>query len=353
MISFFAALSLSSEQDLTNANQQEKNNGKPGQNILPEKRGARSDAFVPVNRQPSNYHHHSNIMVDQRNPEEDARELQLRPRVMHRTVSQNDHPVMESNPSSYQFGPSDNIDERDAEDPLCATEYVQDMYHHFRGKEAMTSVRPLYMENQPHINERMRSILVDWLVEVHLKFKLVPETLYLTINLIDRYLERQEVSRPRLQLVGVTSLLIASKYEEIYPPELRDLVYICDRAYTRGEVRIHTRNRSANESKRSCSLTQLFHLLYFSPDYFDGREDLEDSRVQHHHPLRPCILGSLPESRSCRQAHRPAFVLHFGWHPPKLQSASLPPKSACSRSGLRCSAHCRPKLLESDTFEVC
>lgn len=141
-----------------------------------------------------------------------------------------------TNPSSYQYGPADNIDERDADDPLCATDYVQDMYQHFRGKEGLTSVRPLYMENQPHINERMRSILVDWLVEVHLKFKLVPETLYLTTNLIDRYLQRQEVSRPKLQLVGVTSLLIASKYEEIYPPELRDLVYICDRAYTRSEV---------------------------------------------------------------------------------------------------------------------
>jgi hypothetical protein len=87
----------------------------------------------------------------------------------------------------------------------------------------------------------MRAILVDWLVEVHLKFKLVPETLYLTINLIDRYLEREEVSRPKLQLVGVTSLLIASKYEEIYPPELRDLVYICDRAYTKQEVSAHNR----------------------------------------------------------------------------------------------------------------
>jgi cyclin B len=110
------------------------------------------------------------------------------------------------------------------------------MYKHFRLKEAGTSVRPLYMVDQPHINERMRSILVDWLVEVHLKFKLVPETLYLTINLIDRYLTRENVSRPKLQLVGVTSLLIASKYEEIYPPELRDLVYICDRAYTKTEV---------------------------------------------------------------------------------------------------------------------
>ena len=82
----------------------------------------------------------------------------------------------------------------------------------------------------------MRSILVDWLVEVHLKFKLVPETLYLTVNIIDRYLSLTSVTRPKLQLVGVTALLIASKYEEIYPPELRDLVYICDRAYSKSEI---------------------------------------------------------------------------------------------------------------------
>ena len=145
---------------------------------------------------------------------------------------------VQPDPNSYQrTGNTDNIDERDHDDPLCVTSYVQDMYVHFREKEVDTSVRPIYMESQPHINERMRSILVDWLVEVHLKFKLVPETLYLTVNIIDRYLELNEVSRPKLQLVGVTSLLIASKYEEIYPPELRDLVYICDRAYTRSEVR--------------------------------------------------------------------------------------------------------------------
>mmetsp|Transcript_6694 Transcript_6694/g.14635 ORF Transcript_6694/g.14635 Transcript_6694/m.14635 type:complete len:372 (-) Transcript_6694:523-1638(-) len=141
------------------------------------------------------------------------------------------------NASSYQHtGQVDNIDDRDREDPLCATDYVQEMYTHFRGKEDSTSVRPTYMENQSHINERMRAILVDWLVEVHLKFKLVPETLYLTVNLIDRYLERKEVERPKLQLVGVTCLLIASKYEEIYPPELRDLVYVCDRAYSGNEI---------------------------------------------------------------------------------------------------------------------
>ena len=142
--------------------------------------------------------------------------------------------------NSYQYsGPADDIDERDSDDPLCATSYVQEMYEHFRSKETSTSVRPVYMEDQQYINERMRSILVDWLVEVHLKFKLVPETLYLTVNIIDRYLAKTEVSRPKLQLVGVTALLIASKYEEIYPPELRDLVYICDRAYSEREVSAH------------------------------------------------------------------------------------------------------------------
>lgn len=143
----------------------------------------------------------------------------------------------EGHKPSYQLcGPVDDIDARDSDDPLCATDYVHDMYKHFRLKEQTTSVRPIFMEHQTHINERMRSILIDWLVEVHLKFKLVPETLYLTVNIIDRYLERTVVSRPKLQLVGVTALLIGSKYEEIYPPELRDLVYICDHAYRKEEI---------------------------------------------------------------------------------------------------------------------
>jgi G2/mitotic-specific cyclin-B, other len=58
--------------------------------------------------------------------------------------------------------------------------------------------QPSYMESQEDINEKMRAILIDWLVEVHLKFKLVPESLYLTVNLIDRYLEKEQVNRQKL-----------------------------------------------------------------------------------------------------------------------------------------------------------
>jgi cyclin B len=105
-----------------------------------------------------------------------------------------------------------------------------------RNTELDYIAQPGYMKNQPDINEKMRAILIDWLVEVHLKFKLYPETLYLTINLIDRYLEKEVVHRQHLQLVGVTSMLIASKYEEIYAPEVRDFVYITDKAYTKEEI---------------------------------------------------------------------------------------------------------------------
>jgi len=93
-----------------------------------------------------------------------------------------------------------------------------------------------YMYRQEDINARMRAILIDWLVEVHMKFRLVPETLYLCVSIIDRYCSKVDVLRSKLQLIGVTALLVACKHEEIYPPEVRDCVYITDRAYNRQEV---------------------------------------------------------------------------------------------------------------------
>lgn len=73
-------------------------------------------------------------------------------------------------------------------------------------------------------------------VQVHLKFKLMPETLFLTTNLIDRFLSKEPVSRKNLQLVGVTAMLLAAKYEEIWAPEVRDFVYISDKAYNRSQI---------------------------------------------------------------------------------------------------------------------
>eukprot|EP00568_Trieres_chinensis_P018239 CAMPEP_0183323278 /NCGR_PEP_ID=MMETSP0160_2-20130417/73938_1 /TAXON_ID=2839 ORGANISM="Odontella Sinensis, Strain Grunow 1884" /NCGR_SAMPLE_ID=MMETSP0160_2 /ASSEMBLY_ACC=CAM_ASM_000250 /LENGTH=538 /DNA_ID=CAMNT_0025490607 /DNA_START=28 /DNA_END=1644 /DNA_ORIENTATION=- len=123
----------------------------------------------------------------------------------------------------------------DKENVLKVVPYVTDIFQHLYRAEAR-SCPEIYMHNQADINAKMRAILVDWLVEVHMKFHLVPETLYLCINIIDRYCSQVSVARSKLQLVGVTALLIACKYEEIYPPEVRDCVYITDRAYNRQEV---------------------------------------------------------------------------------------------------------------------
>ena len=97
------------------------------------------------------------------------------------------------------------------------------------------SAKP-YMSRQKDINQKMRMILVDWIIEIHVKYKLHAQTLWLTVNILDRYLERIEVMRARLQLVGVSALLIASKHEEIYPPTVEDCVFVTDDAYTKHEI---------------------------------------------------------------------------------------------------------------------
>ena len=89
------------------------------------------------------------------------------------------------------------------------------------------------MANQTEINSKMRKILIDWIIDVHLKYSLLPETLFIAINLIDRYTERNIITRKKYQLVGVTCLMIAAKYEEIYPPQIDKFSYITDNAYKR------------------------------------------------------------------------------------------------------------------------
>ncbi|DAZ98891.1 TPA: hypothetical protein N0F65_002616 [Lagenidium giganteum] len=130
-----------------------------------------------------------------------------------------------------------DIDSVDRDDPTTCWQYAEDItkYHLSTEKSRMPS--PTYMSRQADINSKMRAILIDWLVDVHCKYDLLPQTLHIAVNLIDRHLEKDlNVPRQRLQLVGVTALFIASKYEEVYPPEAEDFVRITDNAYTRDEV---------------------------------------------------------------------------------------------------------------------
>ncbi|KAG8654508.1 cyclin-B2-4 isoform X2 [Manihot esculenta] len=129
-----------------------------------------------------------------------------------------------------------DIDSCDKNNPLAVVEYIDDLYNFYMKAEKSSCVSPSYMEQQCDINERMRGILIDWLIEVHYKFELMDETLYLTVNVIDRFLAVHPVVRKKLQLVGVTAMLLACKYEEVSVPVVEDLILISDKAYTRKEV---------------------------------------------------------------------------------------------------------------------
>ncbi|CAL0323165.1 unnamed protein product [Lupinus luteus] len=122
-------------------------------------------------------------------------------------------------------------------DPLLWSSYAIDIYNNIRVAERERRVSSDYMEKLQHdITPGMRGILVDWLVEVSEEYNLVPDTLYLTVNLIDRFLSASLIKKQRLQLLGVTCMLISSKYEEIKAPQVQEFCVITDNAYTQAEV---------------------------------------------------------------------------------------------------------------------
>jgi cyclin A len=119
---------------------------------------------------------------------------------------------------------------------MSCLEYKEDIMMHMRQMELANRPKANYMRKQQDITNSMRSILVDWLVEVSEEYKLQPETLFLAVNYTDRFLSQMSVLRGKLQLVGTAAMYIASKYEEIFPPEVGDFVYITDDTYSKKQV---------------------------------------------------------------------------------------------------------------------
>lgn len=181
-----------------------------------------------------------------------------------------------------------DVDADDYDNPMLCSEYVKDVYKYLRQLEVILiqadgtqflsfghcwsdffsqveqNVRAAYLQGQ-EVTGNMRAILIDWLVQVSLKFRLLQETMYMTVGIIDRFLQVGGISQPwlsnhgiktklfiflifwfhqdhpvpkkQLQLVGVTAMFLASKYEEMYPPEISDFAYVTDSAYTTAQIR--------------------------------------------------------------------------------------------------------------------
>lgn len=131
----------------------------------------------------------------------------------------------------------DDIDKDDGGKLNLESEYVKDIYNYLQELEKKFAIPENYLAQQKEVSAKMRTVLIDWLNEVHLQFHLFTETYYLTVGIIDRYLhEFTMTSRKSLQLVGVAAMFLACKYEEMYPPMLKDFVFITDDTYSAEQI---------------------------------------------------------------------------------------------------------------------
>lgn len=139
-------------------------------------------------------------------------------------------------PSGSSRTSSPNVDGKRRQDPVYCSDMIGEITDTFLQRERSLPRNTNYLAAQTEINEKMRLILVDWLVDVALKFKLHAETFFLAVDLMDRYLAVSKTTRSHLQLVGITCILIAAKYEEIWPPEVKDCINISANTYTRDDI---------------------------------------------------------------------------------------------------------------------
>ncbi|KOG96408.1 B-type cyclin CLB2 DI49_5565 [Saccharomyces eubayanus] len=152
----------------------------------------------------------------------------------------------------------EDLDAEDVNDPFMVSEYVTGIFEYLHQLEVITLPKKedLYQHRNIHQN---RDILVNWLVKIHNKFGLLPETLYLAINIMDRFLCRELVQLDKLQLVGTSCLFIASKYEEVYSPSIKHFASETDGACTEDEIK---------EGEKFILKTLKFNLNYPNPMNF-------------------------------------------------------------------------------------
>lgn len=141
--------------------------------------------------------------------------------------------VKKSKKPDYEW---QDLDEEDFDDPLMVSEYVNEIFPYLHELEKKTCPDSGYLFKQTQLKPKMRLILVDWLVEMHQRFRLLPETLFLAINIMDRFMSVEVVQIDKLQLLATGSLFIAAKYEEVFSPSVKNYAYYTDGLYTEEEI---------------------------------------------------------------------------------------------------------------------
>lgn len=129
----------------------------------------------------------------------------------------------------------DDFDRATWNDPIQVSNYAMEIFDYLKTREPEFEISD-YMSKQPHLSKWMRSLLVDWMVEVQETFELNHETLYLAVKIVDSFLCKVVLHKDKLQLLGAAALFIACKFDERSPPLIEDFLYICAGAYKHNEL---------------------------------------------------------------------------------------------------------------------
>ena len=169
-------------------------------------------------------------------------------------------------------------------------DYINELYSNLLDEEKTLNAKPKYgyMKYQTDINEKMRAILIDWIIVVHDKFHLKSQTLYQTIWLIDTYLSIKYIKRSDFQLLGLGCLYIASKFQEIYYPQLKDCVEETDGAYTKEDLLRIEKDilKTTNYNLLPPSQEDFYNIIskYFGfneKQYYFGKYFMENSLIDY------------------------------------------------------------------------
>ncbi|KAF5018590.1 hypothetical protein F66182_9419 [Fusarium sp. NRRL 66182] len=192
--------------------------------VLTDAANTKLKAPVDENEHPSKKQH---LIPEDRERSETPAEAE----VVKPETSQEEPEVQDRYPPNVK-----DLDKEDHDDPLMVAEYANEIFEYLRDLECKSIPNPQYMAHQDDLEWKTRGILVDWLIEVHTRFHLLPETLFLAVNVIDRFLSEKVVQLDRLQLVGITAMFIASKYEEVLSPHVENFKRIADDGFSEAEI---------------------------------------------------------------------------------------------------------------------
>ena len=254
------------------------------------------------------------------------------------------------------------------QDMTMVSEYADEIFEYMNDLEEEMMPSPNYMDDQHEITWQMRQTLVDWLLQVHLRYHMWPETLWIAINIVDRFLSKRVVSLVKLQLVGVTAMFIAAKYEEIIAPSVEEFVFMTENGYSKDEIlkgeRIMLQTLEFNIS-HYCSPYSWMRKISKADDYdiqtrtlskFLTEVTLLDHRFLRVKPSLIAAVGMYCARKMLGGDWNDAFVFHSGYteeqllpgHQLLVEKLTEP---NFSRAYV-CKKYAHKKFLKASTFAV-